>query len=132
LGHEPDVRVLGAVVMSGPRGRAQLAGARQRAVVGVLALKVGEVVPGWRLVEALWGDDPPRTAVRSLHSHVARVRQALDACGVPDALVTRESGYALLLDRDAVDAWRFEDLVRRGRAALAEDAHAAAAYLREA
>ncbi len=100
MGHEPDVRVLGTVVMSGPRGRAQLAGARQRAVVGVLALKVGDVVPGWRLVEALWGDDPPRTAVRSLHSHVARVRQALDACGLPDAL----AAYL----REGLDLWRHE------------------------
>lgn len=111
-----QVRVLGPVEVIGPRGPAQLAGPRQRALVALLALKVGTVVPDWQLVRALWGDDPPRTALRSLHSHVARVRQALDACGLPEALVTRRPGYVLRLAPDAVDAWCFEEQVRRGRA----------------
>jgi len=111
-----EVRVLGPVEVIGPRGPAQLAGPRQRAVVALLALKVGTVVPDWQLVGALWGDDPPRTALRSLHSHVARVRQALDACGLPEALVTRRPGYVLRLAPEAVDACCFEEQVRRGRA----------------
>ena len=117
------VRVLGPVEIIGPNGPARLAGARQRAVVGLLALKVGTVVPGWRLVHALWGDDPPRTALRSLHSHIARVRQALETCGLPDILVTRDSGYALLMKPDSVDAWCFEEHVRRGRAEFTDTAH---------
>src|SRR5262245_42984503 len=127
------VRVLGPVEVAGPDGDAPLVGARQRAVVGLLALRVGAVVPSWHLIDALWGDDPPRTAVKSLHSHVARVRQALDSCGLPGVLVTREPGYALALPGEAVDAWRFEDGARRGRAALAgDDAPAAAVALRDA
>src|SRR4029450_14099141 len=89
------IRVLGPVEVTGPGGVAPLVGARQRAVVGLLALKAGTLVPQWRLVDALWGDRPPRTAVKSLHSHVARVRQALDGCGLPDLLVTRGVGYLL-------------------------------------
>ncbi|KOV83221.1 hypothetical protein ADL03_21725 [Nocardia sp. NRRL S-836] len=80
-------------------------GARQRSVVAVLALRAGTPVPVDRLVDVLWGDDPPRTAVRSLHSYVARVRQALADCGMPGAVVTKPGGYQL----DAsVDAERFE------------------------
>ena len=127
------IRVLGPVQAIGPDGPALLVGARQRAVVGVLALKVGSLVPQWRLVDALWGDSPPRTAVKSLHSHVARVRQALDVCGLPDVLETRDSGYVLTMSGDAVDGHRFEQLASRGRSELAAgDAERAAASLRDA
>ena len=71
---------------SRPGGPATLVGARQRTLVGLLALNAGTLVPRARLVDALWGDHPPRTAVKSLHSHVARVRQALDECGLPGVL----------------------------------------------
>ncbi|RKR92057.1 DNA-binding SARP family transcriptional activator [Micromonospora pisi] len=127
-----QVRLLGPVEVLGPAGPALLVGARQRAVVGLLALKAGTVVPQWRLVDALWGQHPPRTAVKSLHSHVARVRSALTLCGLPDVLVTRESGYALRLAPETVDAIRFEEFARRGRDALAAGApERAVARLRE-
>lgn len=114
--------MLGPVQVTGPDGTALLVGARQRAVVGLLAMKARVVVPRWQLVDALWGDDPPRTAVKSLHSHIARVRQALEACGLRDVLVTREPGYVLELDTAAVDAWVFEDRVRHGHEDLARGA----------
>ncbi|GIH11522.1 SARP family transcriptional regulator [Rhizocola hellebori] len=115
-----QVRVLGPVEVVGPHGPAALVGAKQRAVLALLALNAGTVVPQWRLVDALWGDPPPRTAVKSLQSHVARVRQALAVCGLPEVLTTRESGYALMLPPDTVDAWRFEQRVRQARENLAD------------
>ncbi|HEY3607274.1 MAG TPA: helix-turn-helix domain-containing protein, partial [Pseudonocardiaceae bacterium] len=87
--------MLGPVEASGPGGPARLHGARQRAVLGVLALHAGTVLPIPRLVDVLWGDDPPRTAVKTLHSHVARIRQALAECGFAPVLRTREPGYVL-------------------------------------
>ncbi|WP_246029684.1 AfsR/SARP family transcriptional regulator [Saccharothrix variisporea] len=106
--------VLGPVGAEGPAGPAALTGARQRAVLGVLALHAGQVLPFTRLVDVLWGEDPPRTAVKTLHSHVARIRQALAASGLPDVLRTREPGY--LLDAAVeVDAHRFEALLAAGR-----------------
>jgi DNA-binding SARP family transcriptional activator/tetratricopeptide (TPR) repeat protein len=110
-----DVRILGPVTVTGPAGRAGLSSGRQCALVGVLALSAGAVVGIARLVDALWPDDPPRTAVRTLHSHAARVRSAFAACGLPDTLVTRGSGYLLDVPRTAVDALRLEDAVRAGR-----------------
>ncbi|HST67591.1 MAG TPA: BTAD domain-containing putative transcriptional regulator [Mycobacteriales bacterium] len=128
-----DVRVLGPVSVSGPAGPAGLTGGRQRALVGVLALDAGHVVATSRLVDALWPDDPPRTAVRTLHSHAARVRSALAACGLPDAVVTRDPGYLLAVPREAVDALSFEDAVRAaGTEAAAGDPVAAAARLEAA
>lgn len=107
-----QVRVLGPVEASGPSGPALLHGARQRAVLGVLALHAGTVLPIPRLIDVLWGDDPPRTAVKTLHSHVARIRQALAECGFPPVLLTKEPGYVLDVPPDVVDAHRFERLVR--------------------
>lgn len=52
------VRLLGPVDVVRPHGRANLQGARQKAVVGVLALYAGTVVSRERLVDVLWDDDP--------------------------------------------------------------------------
>lgn len=110
-----EVRVLGPVSAHGPDGQAALSGARQRAVLGVLALHAGAVLPASRLVDVLWGEDPPRTALRTLHSHVARIRQALAACGAGPVLGTREPGYVLDVPAGGVDAHRFADLVAAAR-----------------
>ncbi|MEV4539852.1 BTAD domain-containing putative transcriptional regulator [Asanoa sp. NPDC049518] len=125
------VRVLGPVTVDGPAGPAALVGARQRTLLALLALGAGEVVPRSRLVDALWGEDPPRTAVRTLHSHVSRVRQALESCGLPGVLITKEPGYLLRLPRDEVDAHRFEDGVRAARARVSDEPERAAALLTE-
>jgi DNA-binding SARP family transcriptional activator/tetratricopeptide (TPR) repeat protein len=118
----PAVRVLGPVEVFGPLGRATLARGAQRELVGLLALHTGSVVALPKLVDALWGEAAPRTAARTLHSHVARVRQALQTCGLPDAVLTRDAGYLLALPPAEVDAHRFADAVRRARDQLARDA----------
>ena len=128
--HTVAVRLLGGISVSGPDGAAQLVGARQRTIFAALAVRVGTVVPRTRLIDALW-EDPPLTADKTLNSHIARLRQALAACGRPDALVTRAPGYVLRLDPAQVDARRFEDLVRRARGTAATDLAAAARQLRE-
>jgi DNA-binding SARP family transcriptional activator/Tfp pilus assembly protein PilF len=117
VGNASAVRLLGLIEVSGPLGTARLVGARQRALVAMLALNVGTVVGRDRLIDGLWGEDPPRTALRTLQSHVARVRQALDGCGLTGVLRTREPGYLLAIPPEQVDAHEFEQAVRRGRAA---------------
>ena len=111
------VRVLGSVEVVGPGGRAVLNGSRQPAILGLLALRAGEVVACDALVDALWGSEPPRTALRSLHSHVSRARLALAEIGLPDAVVTRDPGYLLAVSPSDVDASAFHDLVRAARTA---------------
>ncbi len=109
------VRLLGTIEVTGPLGTAELAPGRQRALVGLLALEAGRVVSQHRLVDALWGEDPPRTAIRSLQSYVARVRRALETCGLPDTLRTHDPGYVLHVDANDVDAYRFDGLRARAR-----------------
>ncbi|MDI1463269.1 BTAD domain-containing putative transcriptional regulator [Catellatospora sp. KI3] len=121
------VRLLGPIEVTGPRGRAALVGGRQRTLLGVLGLRAGQPVSPNRLAEALWGDQPPRTATQSLYSHIARVRQALDDCGLPGVLVTRDSGYLLDLHPAQTDVARFHEHTDLGRRALAQGAAAQAA-----
>ncbi|GIH06901.1 SARP family transcriptional regulator [Rhizocola hellebori] len=125
-GGAETVRLLGPIEVIGPHGPANLVGARQRTLIGLLGLRVGVPVSHVNLADALWGDQLPRTAMRSLYSHVARVRQALDDCGLPGVLVTRDSGYVLELRPTEVDAVRFEERVAQGRRVLAAGAAAEA------
>jgi len=124
-------RVLGPVEVVGPKGCVLGIGGRGRALVGLLALNPGRLVAVNRLVAALWGDDPPRTAERSIQSHIARVRRALEACGLPGVLQTQPPGYRLSVDPSEVDAAAFEQRVAEAaRLAAAGDLPAAVARLR--
>lgn len=118
------VRRHGAVVVPG--------GPKPRAVLAVLALRAGRVVALTELIDALWGPDAPPAATSSLRAHVSRLRSVID----PDRVGTLGavgSGYRLALAPQALDATRFGDLVRGGRAALdSGDARRAEALLTEA
>jgi DNA-binding SARP family transcriptional activator/tetratricopeptide (TPR) repeat protein len=96
--------------------------ARQRNLLVALALRAGRMVTSERLVTLLWGDEPPVTARNTLQTLVRRLRRLL----VPDLLRTRPGGYLLAVERDQVDAYRFEALLRTGREALAGGDPAAA------
>jgi len=92
-------------------------GGRRRAVFALLALRAGRMVSRTSLIDALWGDSVPATAMKTLQGHVARVRGALAVAGLDGTLVTREPGYLLEIDGMAVDIQRFDELVHSGRAA---------------
>nr|MDT0657171.1 BTAD domain-containing putative transcriptional regulator [Micromonospora sp. DSM 115978] len=106
-----------------------LGGTRQRALFGLLALRAPAVVAVPALIDGIWGDHPPPTAVKTLHAHVAYLRRALGAVGRRELIGTRAPGYALRTDAGHVDAYRFGELGRRGRAALAAGATDEAAAL---
>ena len=97
-----------------------IGGAKERLVLALLALRAGEVVSRDALVDALWGEDPPATAVKTLQGHVARVRRSLEAAGMADVLATRAPGYVLSVPADAIDATGFERHATAGRGALAD------------
>ena len=120
-----EFRILGPLEVWDGEKTLDPGGQRQRAVLAVLAMHVGEVVPSERLITYLWGESPPPTAATSLQNAVSQLRKALGA----DVVETRAPGYALNADRDAVDARRFERLVNEARSAAAERR---AALMREA
>src|SRR3984885_13498813 len=70
-----------------------LGGVRQRALLAVLALHANQVVSTDRLIDELWGEHPPSTAVHTVQVFVSRLRGALGPAG--KRLVTRPPGYVL-------------------------------------
>lgn len=84
---------------------------KQRAALGVLASRVNHVVSLERMVDAVWGDAAPQTAVNGIHTYVAGLRRALEPDRGPresgGVLVSAGGGYALCMDPEAVDAERF-------------------------
>ena len=85
---------------------------KQRAVLSLLLLRRGEVVPGDQLIEALWGAEPPGTAQTALHGHISNLRKLLGA----DRIRTRPPGYLLQVSPGDVDLARFESLIAEARA----------------
>ncbi|MGW4894724.1 BTAD domain-containing putative transcriptional regulator [Kitasatospora sp. NPDC004240] len=97
-------------------GRAVDAGGRlPRMVLVQLLLARGAVVPTERIIERLWPAGVPSSAQGSLHAYVARLRRVLEPERAPRTparlLVSAPYGYALAVERDAVDAWVFEGRV---------------------
>src|SRR5205085_1154156 len=92
----------------------------------LLGIEAGREVHQDRLIDALWSDSPPRTAVKSLHSHVWRLRAALDASGADVAVTRGASGYRLDLAPDAVDTAVVMRLTDDGRSSAARGDHRAA------
>ncbi len=110
-------------------GPVQLGGPKQRALLGLLLAAGGRVVSIPRLVDELWGDDPPPKVLTSVQVYVANLRRALEpdrpARAPARILITRPPGYALAAD--SVDSAEFERLVSAAHGALATDpAHARA------
>ncbi|MEU3567623.1 AfsR/SARP family transcriptional regulator, partial [Kitasatospora sp. NPDC036755] len=103
------IRLLGPVELRvGTDGFAGVAGAQRRAVLALLALRLGRLVTMDQLCELLWAEQPPPSARAAVQGHVAALRKVL--ADTPFELRTRDSGYLLAGPADAVDALRFEEL----------------------
>ena len=112
----------------GPGEVLEVAGSRLRALLTLLALRPGQLVPASQLIDGLWGDAAPAGAANALQALVSRLRRAL-----PEAVIeSRPAGYQLKLDPGATDIVRFEELAAAGQAQLDGDPAAAAAVLRQA
>jgi predicted ATPase/DNA-binding SARP family transcriptional activator len=102
---------------------------KQQALLAMLALHVGRVVPAEQLVDALWGEDPPPGVRNGLQALASRLRSVLGSAAL---VVMRGNGYALELPADAIDVHRYEQLVAQGRAAAADDPRRAVTLMAEA
>ena len=111
-----EFRILGPfeVVRSG--GSLALGSAQQRAVLALLLLHRSEVLSTDRLIDELWGESAPATAVKAVQGYVSHLRKALG----DGVIATHGRGYVLTVERDQMDVGRFEVLASEGRRALAE------------
>jgi DNA-binding SARP family transcriptional activator len=81
--------------------------AQPRVVLAVLLIEAGHVVSADRLVDELWGDRPPRTALNTIQGYVARLRKLLG--DTPETrLLTRDRGYLLELGDNELDSQVFD------------------------
>ena len=111
------VGVLGSLVATRDAAPLELGGPRQRGVLALLVLARGDVVPADRMIDALWGDATPPSATSALQAYVSHLRKRMEPDRGPrdrQSVIARLGpGYALRVDEDAVDAWRFERLLRQ-------------------
>ena len=121
--------ILGEVRVFTAEGRPlDLGGHRQRMVLALLLLHGGAPVTADRLIEGVWGDQPPPSARKTLQVYIARLRRLLG----DGALTAAHGGYRLHLDPADLDASRFEQLAAEGRGLLPCDPARASAVLTEA
>ncbi|WP_406640025.1 BTAD domain-containing putative transcriptional regulator [Amycolatopsis sp. WGS_07] len=109
------IGVLGAVVAwDGAGGTVAVGGPRGRALLALLAADAGRFVSAERLIDGLYGEEPPDGAANALQSQVSRLRGALKL-----PIEFTSAGYRLRIEPDEVDAHRFERLAGEGRRELA-------------
>ena len=118
-----EFRLLGPIEVRSGGEPLPLGGPKQRALLALLLVEAGRAVSTDRIVDALWGEHPPRTAQTSLQNFVSQLRKLLG----PDVLVTKPPGYLL---RARPDTDRVHELVGEARAAASPEDRAA--KLREA
>src|SRR5919199_15224 len=113
-----EFRILGPLEVERDGEPVAVGGQKQRALLALLLLNANRVVSTDRILDALWGDEPPRTAATSLQNFVSALRKAVG----PDAVATRPPGYVLRVELElwrgpplpelAYEAWAQADLAQ--------------------
>jgi DNA-binding SARP family transcriptional activator/tetratricopeptide (TPR) repeat protein len=105
--------VLGELELRVDGGQVPVGHARQRSVLAVLAVEANGVVSVDSLIDRVWGNTAPVRVRSALWSYLSHLRRVIDSAGA--TITRRGSGYALTIDRDAVDVHRFRRLVAQAR-----------------
>jgi predicted ATPase/DNA-binding SARP family transcriptional activator len=111
-----EFRILGPLEVHDGSGPVRVPGAKERALLADLLVHAGRVVAADRLVEDLWGEDPPGNPANTLQGRVSALRRALGPSGA-GLLLTSPPGYRLALEPEGLDAARFQRLVAEADAA---------------
>ena len=123
-----EFRLLGPVSLVRDGQPVAIGGPTARAVLALLLLRAGRVVTTDQLVDALWNDEPPRSAVQTIRAYVSRLRRALAEETDPRPRLRSEaSGYLLRVEPGELDARTFEVAALAGRRLAARGEWAAAA-----
>jgi DNA-binding SARP family transcriptional activator/streptogramin lyase len=118
-------RILGPLEVEAEGRVLKLGGAKPRGLLGLLLLHANEAVSRDRLINELWGDEPPETAATAIQVHVSQLRKVLG----PDVIVTQPPGYLIRTQDGELDLERFEQAVAKAQTARPAEA---ADLLREA
>lgn len=110
----------GALEVTADDGPLAIGGPKPRALLAALLLAPRAVCSTGRLIEVLWGDEPPAEAVNALRAYVSRLRAVL---GEPSRLIYRTPGYVLEVSDDEIDAAQFAGLLHKARTHAAVGEH---------
>ncbi|MEV7554694.1 BTAD domain-containing putative transcriptional regulator [Amycolatopsis sp. NPDC089917] len=108
-----EFRILGPVQCRSGARPLKLAGSRQERILAALLLGADRVVSVSRLVDVVWDEDPPATAVRQIRNLTTALKRALVAAGAADDVLTAE-GPGFVLHPGLFDLHSFEEHVSRG------------------
>ena len=114
-------RVLGSLEVRQGDDLVEIGSSNERKVLAALLVDANAVVSTSRLIEVLWGDDPPDSDRNALQTYVARLRRRLGKAATPAPIVTRPPGYAIELRPHQLDSLQFRELLDRARATLHVD-----------
>lgn len=103
--------ILGALEVWLHGVRRTLGGQRQERVLASLLLQPGQAVPLSRLVEAVWGPEPPATARHQVRKIMGELRQLLGS----ELIVTDGAGYRIDLSIEQLDLLQFQQYLRAAR-----------------
>ncbi len=101
-------QLLGPLAASVDDGPIVIGGPKQRLVLAHLLLRANRTVPMDHLIDAVWGEEPPDTARATLQTYVSRLRGVLGS----ERIEGEAPGYRFHADREEIDAFRFETLLK--------------------
>nr|MDT0658495.1 BTAD domain-containing putative transcriptional regulator [Micromonospora sp. DSM 115978] len=117
-----EFRILGPLQVIAEAGPVALGGRRLRTLLAVLLTRPGQVVSRDQLVDAIWDEDPPPTAVRQVQNDVSALRRLLgDGQAGRARIVADGRGYRIQLQPGELDAQVFEDQIDRATRLAADD-----------
>lgn len=106
--------VLGFLELNDGNGvEVPIRGKRLRALLSILVLHANRVVPLEQILDGIWPDDPPKSAIANVRTYVCQLRSILND-GSEDQLQSLMGGYRLSVAPDEVDFRRFEALAEQG------------------
>src|SRR3954452_6045523 len=106
-----EFRILGPLEVVEEGRPVSLERRRMRALLAFLLLHANQPVSSDRLIDEVWGPEPPKTAGASLQNYVSRLRKAIGA----DTIRSQPTGYILRVDPESFDLARFERLTSEAR-----------------
>ncbi len=111
--------VLGPLEAVGDLGPVPISGPRRRTLLAILLMDPGRIVTLSALVDGIWSDDPPDSAIANIRTYVHRLRRLLQHAGdSPTRLISHPSGYEIDVDPAELDLLRFRELAEDGHQAV--------------
>ncbi|MDG4806879.1 BTAD domain-containing putative transcriptional regulator [Micromonospora sp. WMMD1120] len=114
-----EIQLLGGLSAQLPDRKLHLGTPKQQAVFAMLAVHAGQLVSLNDLVDELWSDDPPRSAIANVRTYAANLRRTFEASDTgPSIIVRQQNGYRLTVGPELIDVFRFEMERAAGREAV--------------